>query len=180
MKGFIRSRQRRPALLAAVALAVFGMGVPGAAAKAPAGGTITWWATPTTGGASDVVIAGAIGDYGDSHTIDQSGEANPDGNYAKVKLQKGTFRLDLTAFNAAGKKASFPFVSKAGCSSSGAITAPVGISAGTGLYKGISGRGRFTLTLVWILSQSTSGKCDGSKVLFQSQYLNGAGTVSFS
>lgn len=179
MKGCIRSRHLRPAVLVAVALAVLGMGVSGAAAKAPAGGPIKWWATPTTSGASDVVIAGAIGDYGDSQTIDQDGKANPDGNYAKVMLQKGTFRLDLTAFNAAGQKASFPFVSKAGCSSSGAITAPVGISAGTGLYKGISGKGRITLTLVWILSQSTSGKCDGSKVLFQSRYLNGAGTVSF-
>ncbi len=37
-----------------------------------------------------------------------------------------------------------------------------------------------TLTLVWILSNSGKHKCDGSKVLHESQYLNGTGIVSFS
>lgn len=125
------------------------------------------------------MIAGAIGDYGASLTVDETGKADPKGNYAKVSLQQGTFRLDLTAFNAAWQKASFPFVSRAGCSSRGSITAPVAFSEGTGLYKGISGKGRITLTAVWILSQSSTGKCDGHKVLFQAQYINGAGTASF-
>jgi hypothetical protein len=83
------------------------------------------------------------------------------------------------AFNAAANKASFP-INKPSCSSEGAITAPVTISNGTGLYPGITGKGRITLTLVWILSSPGSGKCDGNNVLSHSQYLNGSGTVSFS
>jgi hypothetical protein len=179
MKGIIRFSRLRPVLLVVVALATLGASVSVASAKTPAGGPIQWWATPTTSGASDLVFAGAVGDYGESLTIDQNGKANPKGNYAKITLQKGTFRVNLTAFNAAANNASFPW-NKASCSSEGAITAPVTISNGTGLYQGISGKGRITLTLVWILSSPSTGKCDGNKVLFHSQYVNGSGAVSFS
>ncbi len=169
-------RQVLPVVLAA---AILGASAGGAAAKGRTGGPITWWATPTTTGANDVVIAGAIGDYGTSLTVDQNGKANPDGDFAKITLRKGTFRVNLTAFNAASKKAGFP-INKSSCSSHGAITAPVALSGGTGLYEGISGKGRMTLTVVWILASSGKHKCDGTKVLFQSQYLNGTGTVSFT
>ena len=169
----------QPMLPVVLAMTILGVSAPGASAKTPAAGPITWWATPTTAGASDVVIAGAIGDYGTSLTIDQNGKANPEGNFAKITLQKGTFRVNLAAFNAASKKAGFP-INKASCSSHGTITAPVALSGGTGLYEGISGKGRMTLTLVWILSNSGKHKCDGSKVLHESQYLNGTGTVSFT
>jgi hypothetical protein len=179
VKGLIRCRRLRLVLLLVVALAILGASVSVASAKAPAGGPITLWATPTTAGASDLVIAGAIGDYGQSLNIDQNGKANPKGNYAQITLQKGSFRVNLTAFNAAANKASFP-INKPSCSPDGAITAPVTISNGTGLYQGITGKGRITLTLVWILSSPSSGKCDGNKVLLHSQYLNGSGTVSFS
>ena len=126
------------------------------------------------------MIAGAIGDYGSSLSVDQNGKADPKGNYSQILLQKGTFRINRTAFNHAADKASFP-IDKANCSSEGSITAPATVSNGTGLYKGISGKVQITLTLVWIVSRNTNNKCDGTrKVLFHSEYLTGTGTVSFS
>ncbi len=179
--GRHRSERSKFRLMLPVVLAMTMLGVSASAApaKTPAAGSITWWASPTTAGASDVVIAGAIGDYGTSLTIDQNGRANTEGNYAKITLQKGTFRVNLTAINSASKQAGFP-INKASCSSHGTITAPVALSRGTGLYAGISGKGRMTITVVWILSNSRKHKCDGTRVLFQSQYLNGSGTVSFT
>ena len=178
-----RHRSERPKLQrvlpVVLAMAILGVAASGASAKTPAAGPIKWWATPTTAGANDVVIAGAIGDYGNSLTIDQNGKADPEGNFAKITLQKGTFRVNLTAFNAASRKAGFP-INKSSCSSHGTITAPVALSGGTGLYEGISGKGRMTLTVAWILASSGQHKCDGSKVLHEFHYLNGAGTVSFS
>ncbi len=178
MRGIIGFNRLRLVLFVVLAVPILGAGVSGASAKTPKGGHVKFWATPTTTGASDLVVAGAVGDYGSSLRIDQNGKADPKGDYAKVTLQNGTFRLNLTAFNAASKKASFPINKAAGCSSEGAIRAPVAFSSGTGLYKGIAGKGHITLTVVWIPSSPSSGKCDGSKVLFQSQYLTGSGTVS--
>lgn len=174
------SRLQLGPLAVLAASVLLGAGVPAASAKAPAGGSLKFWATPTDAGSSNLVIAGAIGDYGSSLTVDQNGKADPKGNYSRVSLQKGTFRLNLTTFNAAAGKAGFP-INKTNCSSQGSITAAAPASGGTGLYKGIAGNVRVTLTLVWIVSRNSEGKCDGTKkVLFHSEYLTGTGTVSFS
>jgi hypothetical protein len=132
-----------------------------------------------TGGTSNLVFTGAIGDYGKSLDVDQSGKTDPKGSYSKIMLQKGTFRANLTALKARLNKATFP-IDKAGCSSGGSVTASVSVCNGTGLYKGISGKVNITLTYVWIVARGSSGKCTGEKVLFQSSYLTGAGAVSFS
>jgi hypothetical protein len=179
MKGIFRFGGVRLGVPVVVtAFVVLGAGVSGASAKAP-GGSVQFWAEPTDTGASNLVITGAIGDYGSSLNVDRNGKSDPKGNYSQITLQKGTFRINRTAFNAAADKASFP-INKANCSSEGSITAPAIISSGTGLYKGISGKALITLTLVWIVSRDTGGKCNGGKVLFHSQYLTGTGAVSFS
>jgi len=180
VRGIIRcSPERLGPLVALAASVLLVAGVTGASASTPTGGALQFWATPTTAGANNLVIAGAIGDYGTSLNIDLNGKTNAKGSYAEITLQKGTFRINQTAFNTAANKASFP-IDKATCSSEGSITAPAPVSNGTGLYKSISGRVRITLTLVWIVSRSSSGKCDGTKVLFHSEYLTGTGTVSFT
>jgi hypothetical protein len=180
MRGIIRCSPERLGLLAVLAAAILLVaGVTGASASTPPGSALQFWATPTTAGANNLVITGAIGDYGTSLNIDQNGKTNAKGSYAQITLQKGTFRINRTAFNTAANKASFP-IDKASCSSEGSITAPATISNGTGLYKNISGKAHITLTLVWILSRDTNGKCDGAKVLFHSEYLTGTGAVSFS
>jgi len=179
MKGIVRCSPERLGPLAVLAAATLLVaGVAGASASTPTGGSLKFWATPTTAGANNLVIAGAIGDYGTSLNIDQNGKTNANGSYAQITLRKGTFRINQTAFNTAANKASFP-IDKATCSSEGSITAPAPVSNGTGLYKGIAGRVHITLTLVWIVFRNTNGKCDGTKVLFHSEYLTGTGTVSF-
>ena len=181
MRGISRfSRPRHGLLVALAASTLLGVGVSASSATTPAGGSFKVWATPTTAGARSLVIAGAIGDYGSAVTIDQNGTTDAKGNYSHVLLQKGTFRINLTAFNKAAGKASFP-INKANCSSEGSITAPASVSNGTGLYKGISGNVHLTLTLVWIVPRNSDNKCDGTKkALFHSEYLTGTGTVSFS
>jgi len=181
MRGIVHlSRVRHVLLIVLAASILLGAGVSVASANPPAGGSLKFWATPTTAGASSLVITGAIGDFGSSLSIDQNGKSDPKGNYSQILLQKGTFRIDRTAFNSAADKASFP-IDKANCSSEGSITAPAKVSKGTGLYKGISGKVQITLTLVWIVSRNANNRCDGTKkVLFHSEYLSGSGTVSFS
>ncbi len=161
------------------ALIVLSAGIPGAAASKPAGGAVRFWATPTSSGASSLVVARAIGDYGSAVYVDQNGKADPNGTFAQVNLKKGSFRINLTAYRTAANQATFRS-DKTSCSSDGTITAPGAVSRGTGIYQGVSGRVTITLTPVWILARAAIGKCDGTKVLFQSQYLTGTGTVSFS
>ena len=178
--GIIRcSRERLGPLVMLAAFVLLVADVEGASASTRAGGSLKFWATPTTSGADSLVITGAIGDYGTSLNIDQNGKTNAKGSYAQITLHKGTFRIDQTALGTAADKASFP-IDKATCSSEGSITASAPVSSGTGLYKSISGKVRITLTLVWIVSRASSGKCDGTKVLFHSEYLTGTGTVSLS
>jgi hypothetical protein len=174
------SQAARLWLLAALTAAILLVAsAAGASASTQPGGALQFWATPTTAGAINLVIAGAIGDYGTSLSIDKNGKTNAKGSYAQITLQKGTFRIDQSTFNTAANKASFP-INKASCSSKGSITAPATISNGTGLYENISGKVHITLTLVWIVSRDANGKCNGTKVLFHSAYLSGTGNVSFS
>jgi hypothetical protein len=45
------------------------------------------------------VFVGAIGEYGTAVNVDKNGKVNPNGNFVKVKLKKGTFEIDSTALN---------------------------------------------------------------------------------
>ena|ERR1700728_61550 len=154
--------------------------------SAPAGGTINVWATPIGEGAkATIVITGAIGDYGTALTINKNGKVNPNGNYVKITLKKGTFEVNSTMLNAAANNLQ-PTNNSTTCSASGSATGPVTLFNGTGLYKGIAATLNVTETFAFIgpliKSGSHKGQCNESnnaKALAQYGSIQGSGTVSF-
>jgi hypothetical protein len=60
----------------------------------PAGGSIKIWVTPkgANGEHGTILIVGAIGDWGTTLNINANGTPDPNGNYARVTLQKGHSR----------------------------------------------------------------------------------------
>jgi hypothetical protein len=168
-------------------LAVAATLVGPAAAAAPAGGPIEMWASAGNNGSQHVVFVGAIGDYGTAVNVNKNGKPNPNGNYVRVKLQKGTFMLDVTAMNEAANSNQDPQVgSHATCSAAFTATAPVTFLNGTRLYKGISGTANLALTFGGVGSRYKSGPKKGQCKQGDASprasfgYVTGQGTVSFS
>lgn len=160
-------------------------GIGEAGASTPASGTILFYAPQQSSVHGTVVITGAIGDYGTTLTINKSGKAEANGNYVKITLQKGTFEINSTSFNAKANNLQ-PAFFKATCSVSYAVTGQVTLFGGTGLYEGISGTMNISGTSGFILPRITSGKHKGqcnesNNVQPISQYalIAGSGTVSF-
>jgi len=152
----------------------------------PAGGSVRVFATPTNGGNATILITGAVGDYGKALDINKNGTADPNGNYVKMMLHKGTFEVNSTTLNAKANNAQ-PTVNKATCSAVISVTAPVTLFNGTGLYTGIAGTVNITETYAFILPQYTSGKDKGqcnegnnTQPIGQYGSIVGTGTVSFS
>jgi hypothetical protein len=174
---------------AATALAALAVGVlvGPAAAAAPAGGPIELYASAGNAGSQHIVVVGAIGDYGTALNVNKNGKPNPNGNYVKVRLKKGTFVIDVTAMNKAINSEQNPQVgSHATCSAAFTGSAPVTFLKGTGLYKGISGTANVTLTFGGVGSTYKSGPKKGlCKQGDQSPrssfgFVTGQGTVSFA
>jgi uncharacterized membrane protein len=179
---------------AAVSVAVLGNLLLGGASafaaatpSTPVGGSVRVFVTPGNGGGGKIVIAGAIGDYGKTVNINKNGTADPNGNYAKVTLQKGTFEVNKTALNTKMNNAQ-PMVNNLNtCSAVISGTAPVTVLDGTGRYTGITGTVNVTVTEAFVLPFYTSGKhkgqCNegnsGQPVAFFESVI-GTGTVSFS
>jgi hypothetical protein len=134
--------------------------------------------------ASPVVFTGAIGDYGTTRNIDKNGTPDPNGNYAKITLQQGTFVVNLTKVNAASN-ALQPTFTAATCSAVGSAVAAATISGGTGHYAGIAGTVKITETFAFILSRYTTGAKKGqcknnADPVAQYGTVTGNGTVTFS
>ncbi len=130
-------------------------------AATPTAGPIAILATVGSGPAGKVVVAGAIGDWGTTLTIDKDGKPDANGNYVRVTLKKGGFEIDSTALN---KKTANPrpeVASDTTCSVSASGTAPVTLFNGTGLYKGINGTVNVTLTFTGVGSRYESGTKKG-------------------
>lgn len=178
----------------AISVAVLGSvllgGSPALAAtvpSSPAGGSVRLFATPTNDGGVTIVITGAIGDYGSGRNINKNGTANPNGNYVKVTLHKGTFEINSTTLNAkTNSLGSQTPIDKATCSMEASASAPVTLLDGTGLYKGITGTLNVTITEAFILPVYTSGKNKGQCNESQNAQpvadygsIVGSGTVSF-
>ncbi len=109
-------------------------GAVAAAAATPAGGHIHVFVTPGNGqGNGQILITGAIGDFGTTHKVAQGGKT-----YGKATLRQGTMEFDLSAINAKANSVNPP-VNQRTCSASFSVTAPVPIVNGTGLYANISG-----------------------------------------
>ena len=149
----------------------------------PAGGSVKIFVTPSNGAAATILITGAIGDYGQTLTIDKNGKADSNGNYVKVTLHKGAFEINSTTLNATANSLQ-PTFYKATCSAQLSATGPVTLFDGTGLYKGITGTLGITETYAFISPLSTSGKNKGqcnlsAQPISQYSSITGSGTVSF-
>jgi uncharacterized membrane protein len=176
----------------AVGVAVLGSLVLGGASafaattpSTPAGGPVKVFATPSpTGAGGTIVIVGAIGDYGRTLSINKNGTTDPNGNYVRITLQKGTFEVNSTTLNATANKAQ-PTGDPTTCSGSLSVSGPVTLFNGTGLYRGIAGTVNITETFAFIASRYTTGKHKGlcnesAQPLSEYGSITGTGTVSFS
>ena len=95
---------------AALGVAVFGgvliASTAAAGANTPSGGLVKIFVTPSNDGIhGPIVVTGAIGDYGQTFSMDKNGKADANGNFVRITLQKGTFEVDSTALNAKLSKA---------------------------------------------------------------------------
>jgi len=178
----------------AAALAVVGVGVllgaapvsAGTPAASPTGGVIKIFSKATDSPVAPILITGAIGDYGKSVSMDKDGKPDNNGNYVKVTLRKGTFEVNATQLNSATNRAA-PVVNKATCSFSFSGSGPVTLFNGTGLYAGISGTVRVTVSFAVVGPDFASGPKKGQCNLSEkarplSQYgtVTGTGVVKFS
>jgi hypothetical protein len=153
----------------------------------PMGGPVHVFVTPSPDGIhGPIVITGAIGDHGQTLTMDKNGKANANGNYVRITLAKGTFEINSTALNAKTKNGQ-PAVDKATCSFLFTGVGPVTLFNGTGLYKGISGTVNITLTFAGIGAVYKTGKhmgqCNMSNnapTIAQYSSIMGTGTVKYS
>ena len=178
-------------LLAGAAVALTGalLSVATAAntASTPAGGRIQLQATAGDSAYGTIVIAGAIGDYGKTRSMNKNGKTNTNGNFVEITLKKGSFEVDSTAFNKKTENAPATVNNKSTCSFGFAASGPVTLFNGTGLYKGISGRVTITINFVGVGPRLTSGpkkgQCNPSnnaKPLASAGIITGLGTVKFS
>jgi hypothetical protein len=156
------------------------------AASTPKGGSVHVLVEPTgSGTGGKILFTGAIGDLGTTVNIDQNGKPDPNGNYGKVTLSKGTLEVNITALKAKANSAS-PAFNKATCSATISVTAPITLLDGTGLYAGISGTLHASEQAGFIGPRNTSGKNKGQCNLSNSAQpvgllilVHGTGKVQF-
>jgi len=131
------------------------------------------------GAGSSVIITGAIGDFGESISVNTNGAINLEHNsQATLALSQGSFRLDVSGLDKNIVDAFTRFKPNPQ-TCSGHITASGKASivpgSGTGAYKGVSGS--FDLS---VLVDEIDTACSGSEAyLAQSFITNGNGNVSF-
>jgi hypothetical protein len=154
----MRSIKPVAAILALAGLLV--VGTSGVAAAKPAGGALTAFTSGGPGAKSPILFVGAIGDHGTSTSIDKNGKVDANGSYVKIVLKKGTFEVNAVALNNRLNKLN-PTVDKATCSATATGSGPVSVSKGTGLYAGISGTLKATVTFAFIGPLFTSGAQKG-------------------
>jgi hypothetical protein len=169
------------------AFAILAVVVGSAGAAAPAAGPVSFYAHAGAGTSQKVVFVGAIGDYGRAINVNKKGKVDPNGNYVKLRLHKGTFEIDGTVLNQAIIANQQPQVgSHETCSAAFSTTAPVTFFNGTGLYKGISGTANVTVTFGGVSPRYTKGPHKGECLqnnLNQAANFGvvlGQGTVSFA
>ncbi len=153
----------------------------------PAGGPVSIFVTPSPDGIhGPIVITGAIGDHGQTTSIDKNGKTDANGNFVRITLKKGTFEVNSTALNAKTNHAQ-PTVNKTTCTFEFTGTGPVTLFNGTGLYKGISGTLRITITFAGVGpvygTGAHKGECNFSNnapLVAQYGSIMGKGAVKFA
>jgi hypothetical protein len=159
----------------------------GLGASMPPGGSVAVFVTPSPDGIhGPIVITGAIGDHGQTTSMDKNGKPNAKGNYVRITLTRGTFEINSTALNAKTAKAQ-PTVNKATCSYQFTGMGPVTLFNGTGLYKGISGTVNITITFAGGGPLYNTGKRKGecnlsnnAQPVAQYSSITGTGAVKFA
>jgi len=147
----------------------------------PAGGRIQLFVQPgQKQGSGKVLLTGAVGDYGSTHSVTAEGK-----KIATATLTKGTIKLDITAVSKKVNNAT-PAVDNATCSASVTVSAASPILGGTGRYAGIHGTIKVTESVGFIGSTYKSGakkgQCNTSSsgtTVAQIAVVSGSGTVSF-
>ena len=179
----IASKKSKLAAVAVVGTVLLGGGtaaVAATSASTPAGGTIHFFVNGNVKSETvqPIVITGAIGDYGTATSVTKTGKVNPNGNYEKIVLKKGSFKVNGVALD---KKLNTvaPSLNASTCSLLFAGTGPATIFDGTGLYAGISGSSKITVTFAGIAPRLKSGKCDLKKQLAGYSTVTGVGKVKF-
>jgi len=150
------------------------------AAGKPAGGSVRMFGMPRGAGGS-FMFTGAIGDYGATQRMNANGSPNPNGDFVKFTLKRGTFVADATGFFNALNHANFAF-DKTTCSVAGGASGPATLSGGTGQYAHISGTLKITAAFAQVGPRLKNGKCNPSqnaKPLAQFNVVTGSGHVSF-
>ena len=160
--------------------------VANAATVKPVAGVVQIYSTPGNGVRSPIDLTGAIGDYGTSLEMTGSGAPSVSGNFVKLTLHKGTFKVNKTKLDQKSNKTN-PTLNQATCSGYLKVTAPVTVFDGTGLYQGISGSVDITITFGFVLPRFASGAHKGqcnlsnnAQPLAQWGTITGTGLVRFS
>jgi len=157
------SRKRRitTAVAAAGVLSLAGTAATYAASPAASHhGTIRFWVTPGHGAVDQILITGAIGDYGKATSIDKDGKVDQNGDYVKVALKHGGFRVNAKSFNDKAAKQQ-PHLDAATCSAWLTPTGSITLYDGYGNYAGISGKLSITTSYAFIGSRYKSGPHKG-------------------
>jgi hypothetical protein len=132
------------------------------------------------GPAFQVIVTGAIGDWGPAVSVYPDGAVDPEHtSELSLKLTRGSFRLSIARLDAGIVHAYRHWPSNPGtCSGSIAVTAatPIVAGSGTGSYRGISGTFTVTATIDEI---DVKPVCNGTSP-FRAQvvFMVGSGTVS--
>ncbi|WP_143765440.1 hypothetical protein [Catenulispora acidiphila] len=158
-----------------------------AASEAAAASTAAHMTAFTTddGPTEQVTLAGAVGDYGQAVSVNPDGSVNPEhDSQLELRLQHGTFRLDIAGIDkafVAAMGSRFP-TAPATCSGTISVTQRVAVvkGSGTGAYRGASGDFTLTITLDEV-DKPTAGKpCDGSEAFLNQTIITaGPGNIRF-
>jgi hypothetical protein len=168
-------------MAAATAVLLGGLVFAGTAAfggSSPADGPVQLFGTPSSNGSAQVVLTGAVGDFGTATSVNSAGKPDPKGGYKLLTLSKGTILVNSKGEVHNGPPTTF---NSRTCSATFVNTATNPVVSGTGLYAGIDGTLTITVSFGLVLP-STNGKCDTSNSavpLAQSGSVMGSGTVDF-
>ncbi len=171
---------RRIALSAGLTTCLLGAGSTALAASAtPSPGKIRVFLTGVSDTKADITITGAIGDHGTGISEDANGKVDANGNFEKVTLKQGGFRIDATVLD---KKSTQAFehtpINPANCSLAVTATGSTIIEDGTGAYAGITGKVTVTFVFAGAFPKTAKG-CDMSSDPITYQGGTGSGSVSF-